>query len=623
MVGKYIAMIKEKEAKSGDYLIKQLPSATAFIDQKLHVVHASDQWITDFDFMHIDIIGKTLFDLFGSVSSSWIASLEACFSGNACTRKREEYLDRDGNKKYVECTSMPWYDSEENILGAILQTTLISPEHQTALDTEKLQLLLDTQSEISKIGSWEYNIATQELFWCQMTKTIHAVPLDYQPSVDRALQFYKEGYSRNTISLALYKAIENGTPWSEKLQIVNNNGEEIWVIAAGKPIVKEGKTVSIIGTFQDINEQVIHDIKTKESEKLLQTLIDNLPVNVYIKDLDSRKILVNKAECNYLGVSHPDQILGKTDFDSYDQTMASTFREEDLTVINSLRPILGKESFIIKNDGTATHCLVSKIPLIGTDGKAYGIVGICMDISELKQKEEELRNLIHVTSLQNKKLINFAHIVSHNLRSHAANFSMLLDFLVEEKNAAEKEKITSMLITASTNLMQTLDNLNEVVAITRNMKSDKTPVNINEKLRLVQRDLSELLQRNNATIVNTIEEGMYVRAIPEYLESILTNFITNAIKYSKPNVPPVIRLSASLEGDYTVLSIQDNGQGIDLKKYGDKLFGMYKTFHGGKDARGIGLYITKNQVEAMNGKIVTQSEVGMGTTFKIYFNECL
>ncbi len=84
---------------------------------------------------------------------------------------------------------------------------------------------------------------------------------------------------------------------------------------------------------------------------------------------------------------------------------------------------------------------------------------------------------------------------------------------------------------------------------------------------------------------------------------------------------PVIHLSAETKGDYTILSIKDNGLGIDLEEHGDKLFGMYKTFHENPDARGIGLYITKNQIEAMNGKVTVDSKVGKGTTFKIYFNE--
>ena len=72
---------------------------------------------------------------------------------------------------------------------------------------------------------------------------------------------------------------------------------------------------------------------------------------------------------------------------------------------------------------------------------------------------------------------------------------------------------------------------------------------------------------------------------------------------------------------YKVLSISDNGLGIDLKKHKNSLFGMYKTFHKNQNSRGIWLFITKNQVEAMGGKIEVSSEPDRGTTFKIFFNE--
>jgi hypothetical protein len=80
----------------------------------------------------------------------------------------------------------------------------------------------------------------------------------------------------------------------------------------------------------------------------------------------------------------------------------------------------------------------------------------------------------------------------------------------------------------------------------------------------------------------------------------------------------MVKLVAKKEGEYIELSIIDNGLGIDLKKHKAKLFGMYKTFHHNKDARGIGLFITKNQIESLGGKIEVESEIDKGTTFKIY-----
>ncbi|MGB3149375.1 MAG: PAS domain-containing sensor histidine kinase, partial [Maribacter sp.] len=275
----------------------------------------------------------------------------------------------------------------------------------------------------------------------------------------------------------------------------------------------------------------------------------------------------------------------------------------------------------IKKDGTETHFLTSKIPLIDNQGLAYGLVGISLDITNLKEKERELRNIINVASLQNKKLVNFAHIVSHNLRSHSANFSMLLDFLVNEKSEEEKSKILTMLTDASDNLLETLDNLNEVIAISTNLSVDKKQICLSKKIVGIQQTLSGFLLNNKAKIVNKVSDKIKISVEPAYLESILMNFITNSVKYKHPDREPVVVLSTRKKDNYTILSISDNGLGIDLKKYGKKLFGMYKTFHTNKDARGIGLYITKNQIEAMNGKIRVESEVGKGTKFDIYFNE--
>ena len=614
-------MLRETQTNTSDYLIKQLPKATVFIDRDFKIVHASDTWIEYFDFNSNRVIGQTIHKLFGKVNPEWQEALQDCLRGKQSAIKIERFFDSENNEKWFEWINIPWYDEEENIIGVILQIDDISKRVKNELEHEKLQILLKEKSEIAKIGSWEYDAVTDTLTWSDMTKRIHEVPMDFVPDLAKGIDFYKEGYSKNTISLAVHKAMVDGTPWTEKLQLITAEGKEKWVIAAGKALFKNGEFIGLIGTFQDVNDTVEADIKTKENEKLLRTLIDNLPLNVFIKDLDSRKILANKSEVAFCGLTHESEILGKDDYAFYDEATAKSSREEDVFVMQTLTPILSKETVNVKKNGDITTFMTSKLPLIGDQGKANGLVGISWDITELKQKEKELRDLINVTSLQNKQLINFAHIVSHNLRSHTANFSMLLEFLITEKNEEEKEKIIKMLTEASDNLLETLDNLNEVVAISTNVNLEKKPIVLNEKIAAAELNLSAFLKKNNAKIINQVGNDLEIKVIPAYIDSILMNFITNSVKYKHPERDPIIKLSVNKNENYTILSIEDNGLGIDLKKYGDKLFGMYKTFHHNSDARGIGLYITKNQIEAMNGKIMVCSEVGKGTTFNIYFNE--
>lgn len=614
-------MLKDPQTSSTSYLIKQLPTATVFINLKFQIIHVSDKWISTFSQNRLSVNGQSLFKIFPQIDVKWKKVLQDCFKGNANPLGMHNTLDENKNEKWYDWESSPWYDTDENIIGAIIQINDITEVLKNELQVEKTETLLSQLSDISKIGRWEYDIVNNNIIWCNMTKAIHDVAPSYVPNIETAIDFYKEGHSRNAISMAIFEATDKGTPWNLKLQIVTATGKEKWVMAAGKPVYKKEKLVGLVGTFQDIHEQVETDMKTRESEKLLKTLIDNLPLSVFIKDTESRRLLVNRSVCAQLGVKDSKEILGKNDFDLYPPEIAKISRDEDLKVMKTLQPILGKEKIGIAKDGTETHLLSSKIPLIDGAGVAYGLVGICLDITNLKEKEKELRNLINVASLQNKKLVNFAHIVSHNLRSHSANFSMLLEFLKDEKNEEEKSKIVNMLTDASDNLLETLDNLNEVIAISTNTKIEKEPVNLNKRIIGVQQNLSGFLLNNQAKIVNEVSNKIEIKVEPEYLESILINFITNGVKYRHPDRRPIVRLSTVKKGSYTILSIEDNGLGIDLEKYGKKLFGMYKTFHNHKDAKGIGLYITKNQIEAMNGKIKVDSTVGKGTKFDIYFNE--
>jgi len=131
--------------------------------------------------------------------------------------------------------------------------------------------------------------------------------------------------------------------------------------------------------------------------------------------------------------------------------------------------------------------------------------------------------------------------------------------------------------------------------------------------------LSSEIMIHNVKFKESVPEELEIEYNPAYLESILLNLISNAIKYSHPDRKPEVEISANQNGEETILTISDNGIGLDLDKYGDDLFGMYKTFHSNKNSKGIGLYITKNQVESLGGRIKVDSKPGKGTSFTIYF----
>jgi signal transduction histidine kinase len=142
-------------------------------------------------------------------------------------------------------------------------------------------------------------------------------------------------------------------------------------------------------------------------------------------------------------------------------------------------------------------------------------------------------------------------------------------------------------------------------------------VNLEEEVDLVIQSLSVFLTENKVQLNIDLEVKEFV-SIKAYINSILYNLISNAIQYRSPDCKPVVNISSRREGKYFVLEVADNGLGIDLEKHQGELFKLYKRFHTHIEGKGLGLYITKQQVEKLNGFVEVESKPDKGTRFSIF-----
>jgi PAS domain S-box-containing protein len=273
---------------------------------------------------------------------------------------------------------------------------------------------------------------------------------------------------------------------------------------------------------------------------------------------------------------------------------------------------------MIRKDGEIVW-LRDIVSVVVENDKAVNLRGIMIDITKAKMAEIELNNTLHLVTEQNKRLLNLSYIVSHNLRSHTSNIQSISNLIESADTDEERDEMIQLLKSVSSVLNETMNNLNEVVTIQTNINLIIEPLNLKKYINKTLDVLREQLLKNDVIIHNDVNKDIEVKYNPAYLESILLNFISNAIRYGHADRQTVIDLKSYQEDGKTVLEISDNGIGIDLEKNGEKLFGMYKTFTNHADARGIGLFISKNQIDAMGGKIVVKSTLDEGTTFKIYF----
>ncbi|MEZ2336303.1 PAS domain-containing protein [Mucilaginibacter sp. RCC_168] len=257
------------------------------------------------------------------------------------------------------------------------------------------------------------------------------------------------------------------------------------------------------------------------------------------------------------------------------------------------------------------------VPIINEYGKCVTIRGILQDIDSNKRKGLSLESSLNLLTDQNRRLQNFAYIVSHNLRSHTGNLQFMVNLYEETELAEDRTEIFSHIKSISSSLNATIEHLNEIVKIQTEITNERSIISFEAIFNNIQLAIKSNIEAFNARIEYDFSQCPQISYIPAYMESILQNLLTNALKYSHPDRQPHIICHTMKERNHIYLIFEDNGIGIDLERYGDKVFGMYKTFHQNPDAKGIGLFITRNQIEALGGTIKIESTVNIGTKFTI------
>ena len=262
----------------------------------------------------------------------------------------------------------------------------------------------------------------------------------------------------------------------------------------------------------------------------------------------------------------------------------------------------------------------TKVVSVHEDGKAENMIGTHLDIDFIKEKEIELENTTNELRKTNSELQKFAYITSHNLRAPVVNLRSLTEMQAEENLSPELTKeITQKINYCVKQLDSTLADLIEIVASKSGNHVHKEDLDLQTELDLIVISIEKQVNESGARIETNFSAIKNIHFPKRFLHSILINLLTNAIKYRSDKRKLVITLKTRVKKDCTVLYFSDNGMGMNMNKFGNKIFGLYQRFHSKIDGKGLGLYIVKSQIESMDGKIEVESMPEVGTTFEISF----
>jgi PAS domain S-box-containing protein len=390
---------------------------------------------------------------------------------------------------------------------------------------------------------------------------------------------------------------------------------------------ERGELSGFLAIATDITDQKKSEQALRESEERFRFMTENVPGVIYLCREDDRfsNIFISANIEKITGYKNTDFLDGTIDIG--DLIHREDFKRVDDEFKKAIKERTGfaMEYRIVHRTGIVKWVKESGSGIIGKDGTRL-IEGYLSDITERKKGDEAL--LLSKINLeaaaqelqqQNHQLNEFAHIISHNLRAPVGNIQALISLLHENSTIDDFRLVFDNLQKTAVNLRETLNELLDLLRVNKEHEIEKTSIRFENILTKVKEDLMGEILNTNAWIICDFGQCQEVTFYKPYLESIMLNLLSNALKYRYPGRDPEIRFETQLLDGRPVLKVHDNGLGIDLQQHGKAIFGLRKVFHGNSNAHGVGLFLIKTQVEALGGRIRVESIVNQGSTFIIEF----
>ena len=381
--------------------------------------------------------------------------------------------------------------------------------------------------------------------------------------------------------------------------------------------------LSVVSILNSINYQKRKKvmIALRAEKDKAQSYLDMAGSILVVIDREQNISMLNKKGLEILGLTHEEEVIGKNAFDYFSS------KAERTALIEGFKKVINGETQLVEYYERKVVSKKGEERIVGwhnslledMSGHVIGVLSSGDDVTEKKFREKALKETVIKLEKSNEQLEGFAYMATHDLRAPVANLMALLNLYNKENPEDEENKFIFQKFEESVKILNnTLGDLIDIVAVNKNKFDEKIDINIEETLKDVMESVKEDINKSGIAVNFDFSKCNEVSYPASQFRSILINMLTNAIKYRSLDKKAQVEITSSIDNGFVRLDFADNGLGIDLKKYGSKLFQMNKRFHAGTEGKGIGLFIIKSQVEAMGGKVGIISEPGIGTTFSVF-----
>ncbi|WP_169788161.1 PAS domain-containing protein [Rufibacter tibetensis] len=384
---------------------------------------------------------------------------------------------------------------------------------------------------------------------------------------------------------------------------------------------EEGNIYMWVGSHTDIQDQKQMLLDLQESTQNFQFLADSMPQLVWTTDANGSHEYFNKKWVEFTGYD----VEASKGTEMWSNLLHPQDRQKAIETwqhcLRTGEPYEIEYRFQRASDGEWRWFLGRALPLRDQEGTIVKWFGTCTDIEDQKQDEERQEQANRELRSINEDLDSFVYTASHDLKLPIINMAGIFQELTKSAtfHDPDAQLLIQMFNRSLKQINATISDLAEIVKVQKEIDAHQEEIDLTDLVDEVKLSIQDLIQSSGARIMADFTQAPSLVYSRVNLKSIFYNLISNAVKYRSPDRAPEVRLHTYQQQDYTVLTIQDNGLGMNLELHGPKIFQMFKRFHNHVEGSGLGLYILNRIVQKNGGRIELESQVDQGTTFTIYF----
>ncbi len=531
---------------------------------------------------------------------------------------RREVATRSG--KYYFNQVLPYRVDDDTTQGVVVtfvdisdskkaRAARLSAERKTREAMRRLEMVIESL----KVGIWEWVPRSDQADWNRHMRGLFDISADEFDGKFATCFARIHVDDQARVQAAFQQAAEDGSPLNIEFRVLWKDRSVHYIYAQGRLVAPANKETSprMVGTCVDLTQRKM----AEEAALQYGHLLENSHNEIYICDARTlRFINVNRGARENIGYTL-EEMSALTLLDVAPEVSRQQFQDLTQTLDEQPEENIQFETTYQRRDGSHYHVLAN-LQQMQYNGRPVFIL-IVLDVTEQANFNAQIQETNRQLKIANEYLDNFVFMAAHDLRAPVANLLSLVQLL--EETEPEDTRIVSKIGISVERLESTLSGLIKILNIQQYGQDEASKLSVEEVYCTIINRLDSQIQEASAQLVTDFSSAAFCYIIP-YLESILYNLLSNALKYRAEDRPLRVEVRTRTEEDYLLLTVADNGRGIDLERYHEKLFKPFERLTRQASGQGIGMHLVKTMVEKNGGHIKVESTPNQGTTFHIYLH---